>query len=71
MLALAVFKASVHDACGHYLPDATAPDAEDRYEAELPIRCHACTARARAYKLAEDQGMQHPEAVLWPVKRRG
>lgn len=68
-LAWLAYEANVHDSCGHYLPDSTAAEADDGYESELPIRCHACTARARAY--ARYSESQHPEALLFPVRRKG
>lgn len=69
MLALLLYKANVHTECGHYLPDSTAPDADEGYEVDLPIRCHACTARAQALKRYEDS--RHPEALLFPARRKG
>lgn len=71
MQAWLLYKANVHEPCGTYLPDATAPEAEEAWVAELPIRCHVCTRRSEAYKRADGQGLLHPEAVLWPVKRKG
>lgn len=68
MDAWLLYKSGVHEACGHYLPDSTATEAEDGYVAELPIRCHACTARARAFTRYSES--QHVEALLFPVKRK-
>lgn len=71
MLALAEYRSMVHDACGGYLPDTTAPDADEGYRADEPLRCHLCTARAQAAAayLAGPHN-PHPEALLWPVRRR-
>lgn len=63
------YKANVHEACGHYLPDSTAAEADDGYEVELAVRCHACTARAEAY--ARYSETRHPEALLFPTRRKG
>ena len=63
------YKANVHDACGHYLPDSTAAEAEDGYVVEQAIRCHACTARSRAY--ARYQESPQPDALILPAQRKG
>lgn len=68
MDAWLLYRSNVHDACGHYLPDSTA--GEDDWVADKPIRCHACTARAAAYKRIEAAGNQYPEALLFPVKKK-
>lgn len=70
MLALQVYRSHVHKDCGGYLPDTTDPAAEDRYEPAPPVRCHLCTARARAHQAFTENKGAHPEAMLWPVKRR-
>jgi hypothetical protein len=67
MLALHAYRANVHEACGHYLPDAT--EGEDDWVTDDPIRCHACTARARAYTRYSEN--HHPEALLFAVRRKG
>lgn len=69
MDAWLLYRSNIHEACGHYLPDSTAPEAEDGYVSEDAIRCHACTARARAF--ARYSESQQPEALLFPVKRKG
>lgn len=38
---------------------------------ETPIRCHVCTARADAYTRIQESGNRHPEALLYPVKKKG
>ena len=68
-LAWLTYKANVHDACGHYLPDSTAPEADEGYVVEAAIRCHACTARAQAY--ARYSESPQPEALLYAVRRKG
>jgi hypothetical protein len=70
MLALAEYRAMVHDACGGYLPDTTAADADEAYRAEKPVRCHLCTARAQAHAAYMEAPSPHPEALLWPVRRK-
>lgn len=72
MLALALYEAQVHEPCGGYLPDTTAADADDRYAAAPPVRCHLCTARMQAHHAhVTSPHAPHPEALLWPIRRRG
>ena len=66
MLALALYRSQVGP-CGHYLPHTAADDAEERYHAPEPRRCHACTAiasRAKAYVEAP-----HSQALLFHAER--
>lgn len=70
MLALSHYRQNIHDQCGGYLPDTTAPEAEDRYKAGLPIRCHQCTERLRAYERHRENSAPHIDALLFPVERR-
>lgn len=65
-----LYRANVHKTCGHYLPDATDPEAEGTYISDPPIRCHVCTERAMAYKRVEEAGNRHPEALLFPVRKK-
>jgi hypothetical protein len=67
MLALGVYRARLGP-CGHYLPETTGPDAEDRYTADVPMRCHACTAVAQRAHLYRDD--PHPQALLYHAERR-
>lgn len=72
MLALASYQAQVHEQCGTYLPDAIRPEDDGAFRAELPTRCHICTARLAAIAAHVDGShAPHPEALLWPVVRRG
>lgn len=67
MLALLLYRSQLGP-CGHYLPESTAANAEDRYDVGEPIRCHACTAVAVASAAAA--GNPHPSALLFqPVRR--
>jgi hypothetical protein len=72
MLALAEYRDLLCSGCGGYLPDTTGKDAEGRFEPDLPIRCHQCTARmeACAAHMNADHS-PHPQALMWPVSRRG
>lgn len=72
MVALAAYRAQVHEPCGTYLPDATRPEDDGAWRAKLPVRCHVCTARLTAID-AHLSGAHnpHPEALLFPVVRRG
>ena len=67
MLALHLYEAQLGP-CGHYLPESTAADAEERYSVPEPSRCHACTAVAAARGPYRDN--PHPHALLFYVKRR-
>ena len=71
MVALGVYRSQIHEPCGGYLPETTAADAEDGYQADLPIRCHLCTARLRQYGKYQDSSTPQIDALLWPVVRRG
>jgi hypothetical protein len=68
MLALHQMELQTHQPCGGYLPDVTAAEAEGKFRAEPPIRCHKCTARAQAIDAhLKSAHNPHPEALLWPV----
>lgn len=67
MLALGLYRADLHD-CGHRLSESTRPDAEGRYLAEAPTRCHACTAIAA--KQSDYTEVKHARALLWRAERR-
>ena len=70
ILALGRYRSLVHE-CGGYLPDTTAPDADERYKADEPVRCHLCTARYAAQAAHLDgPHSPHPQALMWPVRRR-
>lgn len=72
VLALADYRAQVHEACGTFLPDATRLEDDGAFRAELPVRCHVCTARAQAMTAhMKGNSSPHPEALLWPVVRKG
>lgn len=72
LIALAVYRSEVHEQCGTYLPDAIRAEDDGAFKAELPVRCHVCTARlaAQAGYLQGGGHSPHPEALLWPVVRR-
>lgn len=71
MLALAEYRSLVHLGCGGYLPDTIGEAAAERYEAEPPVRCELCTARAERVKThTSGDHAPHVEALLWPVTRR-
>ena len=54
-LALAHVEADTCPQCHQPWSEATAPEAEDNYRAEL-IRCHACTASAQKVTAYQDKG---------------
>lgn len=71
MLALADYRSLVHPPCGGYLPDTVGEDAADRWQAEDPMRCELCTARAERIKThVSGDHAPHVEALLWPTHRR-
>lgn len=67
MIALATRRADLH-VCGQPLSESADPANEGRYEAELPVRCHACTAME--IKQQDYQQTPQPSALLWRVRRR-
>jgi hypothetical protein len=71
MLGLAHYRSLIHGPCGGYLPDTVGVDAADRFEAEDPMRCELCTARAERVKVhTSGDHAPFPEALLWPTHRR-
>lgn len=67
MLALHLYRAQLGP-CGHYLPHTAAPEAEDRYVASEPSRCHACTAVFTQAESYTDS--PHRQALLFHAERR-
>jgi hypothetical protein len=67
MLALQMYRSQIGP-CGHYLPRTAAADAEERYVAPAPDRCHACTAIAVQSAAYTDN--PHPHALLFHAERR-
>lgn len=68
MVALATYRADQCPGCSGQLTETTAADAEHRYVADLPHRCHRCTAIA--IKQGEYKDAPHPHALLYPVRTR-
>lgn len=68
MLALGVYRDLIHEPCGGWLPETTAPDAEDAYQVDTPHRCHLCTARAVVAERYRES--QHPQALMFPATRK-
>jgi len=68
MLALGLFRQMTCDGCGGHLPDTTAPDADGAYVAELPIRCHRCTAIAQ--RAEEYRDAPHAHVLRFPTRRK-
>jgi hypothetical protein len=64
-MALLDYEASLCSGCGHPLEETTDPDKEFKYRAQMPVRCHRCTASAQAMDSFQD--MPHPEALHIPV----
>lgn len=47
-LAYRAYRDSLCPGCGHPCDEAWHPDNDGWYEADAPVTCHACTAKARA-----------------------
>src|ERR1700753_1099224 len=43
-LDLAVYESDLCPGCGYPMSETTAPENENQYITDLPIRCHRCTA---------------------------
>lgn len=67
ILALLLVRGMTCDGCGGHLPDTTAEDAD--YVADLPYRCHKCTAIAQ--KADEYREAPHAQALRYPTRRKG
>lgn len=67
-LALQDYEASLCSGCGQPLEETTKPEREYAYKAQLPIRCHYCTAASRGQ--AEYDDSEHSHALHFPVKLR-
>ena len=77
-VALTLHEATLCHGCGHPLAESTSPEADlgnrdgdYHYEADLPVRCHACTARdVAAEKYVDpDVAVEAPGALRFPVRR--
>ncbi|OQO89933.1 hypothetical protein B1813_19020 [Saccharomonospora piscinae] len=67
MLALLEYEGQVCSGCGGWLPETAAPEAEGRYVAHPPHRCHRCDAVQR--KQREYHKADVPDALRgWPVE---
>lgn len=67
MIALGLYRTQMHS-CGHLLGETTDPEAEGKYMAELPARCHACDALE--LKQDEYRDVSRPGALVWRVVRK-
>lgn len=64
-LALEQYEASLCSGCGEPLEETTKPEHDGAYRAELPIRCHRCTAAGVATEAYEEN--PQPQALMFPV----
>lgn len=70
-IALLELDADTCPGCGGMLTDTTAPDAEGKYVASAPTRCHKCTAISVAQSSYHDNpNVRHTSALLWSAERR-
>lgn len=53
--------------CGDSLAETTDPANSQAYVAEVPVRCHKCTARYEQAAHYADQP-RDPRALLFPVR---
>jgi hypothetical protein len=67
-LELAAYESELCPGCGHPMSETTAPENEFKYRAELPIRCHRCTASGVAMAVYEDA--PQASALFIPVHLR-
>ena len=65
-IALLAVEADACSGCGQPLSESTAPDAEGRYEAPEPTRCHACTPLHKRQQAYADA----PSGLMFEVERR-
>lgn len=65
MLALARYKADLCPLCGGPRGECTAPDADQHFEALLPVRCHRTTVIRRAQAARPRTPDTHDDALLW------
>lgn len=64
-LALEAYEGSLCPCgCGYPASVSQDPANEDRFTADLPIRCHARTALVRAQERVSDD-VKAPEALMW------
>jgi hypothetical protein len=73
MIALAAWRDSRCGQCGGDLAETTSPDNDGspgngRYEPELPIRCHRCTALSVSEQRYRDAKAEHPHALMHQVR---
>jgi hypothetical protein len=64
-LSLHKYENSLCPGCKKPMAECMAPENEFRYEAEKPVRCHACTTRASASEGYRES--PHPSALFIPV----
>ena len=64
-LSLMEYENSLCPGCKHPLEETTKPENEYRYRAEIPMRCHRCTAIAMAGDTYQDA--PHASALLLSV----
>lgn len=67
-IALANYEGDLCPGCRQPLAETAAAENEFAYIAELPIRCHRCTAADKAMKPHEDK--PSPSALLIPIRLR-
>lgn len=65
-LGLTEYEDGLCSGCGQPMHETMDPDNERRWLADLPIRCHACTAREKRAK--EYDEATAPGALRYPVR---
>lgn len=66
-LGLLEYERSLCPGCRDDLAETTKPENEDKYVADLPIRCHRCTASERASEAYRES--PQPGALLTSVRK--
>lgn len=69
--SLQQYEAGLCPTCKHPMAETADPAHEFAYHAELPIRCHRCTAQERASEAYQKANNPNPRSVFIPISLRG
>jgi hypothetical protein len=65
MLALHDYESRLCSGCHQPLDQTTKREHDGAYRAELPIRCHRCTASLQAQEAYQES--PNPQALMFPI----
>lgn len=70
VLALLLWESTQCKGCGGDLTETTKPENENRYVAQLPVRCHRCDEVEAANEIIFDEknGHRRPRALMVPIE---